>query len=556
MTNSSEQSKAAPKPSRIGEILVEEKVVTEDQLKRALKVQAAMEQGRQLSEIFVELGYATKKAISAAIAKHGKSLRIGDMLVEQGIITEEDVDKAIGIQKEKSIPFGEVLLELGLINERILLINLAHQGQVPFIEPSFGMIDKSVLVGVSPDFLAKNQFMPFAKDDDGRTVVVVSNLHDFKVKQSIDDIYHGDFTLALGPSESLKQCIEDYRRFGTKTDSPRHAETEAEEDENSIIPLVEHLLIQAIEDRASDVHIEPKMLSNAHDARMGAGADSLAGQVLAHIPHALESLPVLPAISQKVLKLVDDPDSSMSEFADLIREDTVMAAKVLTVSNSALYGGLSQITDLSNACARLGMRTVASIVQTVANENLYKVDNPEAQKLMEKLWHHAVATAYLSHEIALLLSVPNAGIYHLAGLIHDIGKIALVDIIYSAEDGSLAELKDKPEIVHEIMSNYHALIGLHIVQDWNLPPDFAIAAYCHHNPDDALHDEWKSIAHTVALANSMAHVSDWGSDYDQDVALITHPSAVYFSFTDIKLATMRVDLDEKMESLLGALASN
>ena len=124
MTNSSEQSKAAPKPSRIGEILVEEKVVTEDQLKRALKVQAAMEQGRQLSEIFVELGYATKKAISVAIAKHGKSLRIGDMLVEQGIITEEDVDKAIGIQKEKSIPFGEVLLELGLINERILLINL------------------------------------------------------------------------------------------------------------------------------------------------------------------------------------------------------------------------------------------------------------------------------------------------------------------------------------------------------------------------------------------------------------------------------------------------
>jgi len=54
----------------------------------------------------------------------------------------------------------------------------------------------------------------------------------------------------------------------------------------------------------------------------------------------------------------------------------------------------------------------------------------------------------------------------------------------------------------------------------------------------------------------MAHVSDWGSEYTQDVALVTRPSAVYFSFTDIKLATMRVDLDEKMESLLGALGSS
>jgi len=93
------------------------------------------------------------------------------------------------------------------------------------------------------------------------------------------------------------------------------------------------------------------------------------------------------------------------------------------------------------------------------------------------------------------------------------------------------------------------------VQDWT-PADFAIAAYCHHDPDNAPHDEWKTISHTVALANSMAHVSDWGSEYTQDVALVTHPSAVYFSFTDIKLATMRVDLDEKMESLLGALGSS
>lgn len=299
---------------------------------------------------------------------------------------------------------------------------------------------------------------------------------------------------------------------------------------------------------------EASMLPGVNDVRMGARPDSLAGQLLACIPAALDSLPVLPAISQKVLELVDDPESSMNDLAELIREDTVMSTKVLTVSNSALFGGLSEITELGNACARLGMQTVSGIVQTIANENLYKTKDPTAQALMEKLWHHAVATAYLSHEIALLMSLPNAGVYHLAGLVHDIGKIALVDTIYGAKKGPIAELKDKPELLHEIISSYHPLVGLHIIQGWNLPPEFAVAAFYHHDPDDVPDDEWKTITHTVSLANAMAHVSDWESEYRQDTALITHPSAVYFSLTDIKLATMRVDLDEKMESLLSALA--
>ena len=299
--------------------------------------------------------------------------------------------------------------------------------------------------------------------------------------------------------------------------------------------------------------IQSNMLEGVHDVRQGARPDSLAGQVLEQIHEALKALPVLPAVSQKVLEMVDNPNSSMNDLADLIREDTVMSAKVLNVSNSALYGGLSEITDLGNACTRLGIKSVASIVQTIANENLYKVDDPAAKKIMERLWHHAVATAHISNEISVLMATPNVGTYHLAGLIHDIGKIALVDIIYSAADGPIADLKNNPDIFHEIMSNYHALLGLHIVQQWNLPPEFAIAAFYHHDPNAAETEEWKSIAHTVSLANAIAHISGWGSEYKQDVALITHPSAMYFSLSDVKLAVLRVDLDEKMESMLGAL---
>ncbi len=305
--------------------------------------------------------------------------------------------------------------------------------------------------------------------------------------------------------------------------------------------------------KKSNSGMETIPVPGVSDFRIGATAESLAGQVMDKLAGSLDKLPVLPAIAQRVLEVTQDEDSSMQDLALVIEEDTVMSAKVLTVSNSALYGGLTQITDLSGACTRLGMNTVSGIVQTVANENLYTSDNPDALEAMQKLWHHAVATSYLSNEIAKLISSPFAGTLHLAGLVHDIGKIALIDIIYKAKDGPLLELQSKPELFQEIISRYHTIFGLHIVLQWNLPPELAMAVYYHHNPEQAPSENWKSIAHTVALANATAHVSGWGSEYTKDVSLMTFPSAAHFSIADIKLATMRVDLDDKMESLLGAL---
>ena len=304
-----------------------------------------------------------------------------------------------------------------------------------------------------------------------------------------------------------------------------------------------------------DTGLETVIVPGVPDFRIGASPESLAGQIMREIGGALDTLPVLPDIAHRVLEVTGDPNSSMQDLAAVIEEDTVMTAKVLTVSNSALYGGLNQITDLSGACTRLGVNTVSSIVQTVANENLYKVENAEAYAAMQKLWHHAVATSYLCNEIAKLISSPHAGTLHLAGLVHDIGKIALIDIIFKATEGPLVELQSKPELFQEILSRYHTLFGLHIILQWNLPPELAMAVYYHHKPGQAPNENWKSIAHTVALANAVAHVSGFGSEHEVDISLISFPSSAYFSLTDIKLATLRVDLDEKMESLLGALNS-
>ncbi|NIA14638.1 MAG: HDOD domain-containing protein [Nitrospiraceae bacterium] len=301
--------------------------------------------------------------------------------------------------------------------------------------------------------------------------------------------------------------------------------------------------------------IHTAVLEGAPDVRALATPGSIGGELLAIVAKSVDDLPVLPEVSHHIISMLHDPDASMEDLAELISHDPVVAAKILRVANSAMYGGLHEIVDLKSACARLGTRTVANVVQALSSGAFYTDEGAIFPDLMRRLWRHAVATAHCANEIAMQVAEPRPDTLFVGGLIHCIGQVVLLDAISRSENAMIIALKESQEVVGEILASYSPLVGLHVVQQWNLPPEFGVLVMCHHDPKLAPAESWESKVHILCLAESMATVSGYGITEENDITLLGHPSAQYFGLTDVKLASLRVDLEERVEPLLELIGS-
>lgn len=290
------------------------------------------------------------------------------------------------------------------------------------------------------------------------------------------------------------------------------------------------------------------------DVRSLATEGSIAGAVFGELESALESLPVLPEVSQRVMKVVRDPDSAAGDLAEAVGQDQAMAVKVLQVANSAFYGGLQEIKDLQTACARLGMKTVANVVQAVASQQLFSSPSVLYKVMLKQLWHHSLATAHCAHELARLLAEPHADQLFAAGLLHDIGITMLIQIVANSKDPILLKLQSEPRLLYEVCDRFHELTGLHAVLRWKLPPEFAVAAFCHHSPEHLKDAEMERVAHMVCMANAVTGQTDFAFGREKELpSLMTLPSARYLNLSDVKIATLRVDLEDRLQALIDVI---
>lgn len=207
--------------------------------------------------------------------------------------------------------------------------------------------------------------------------------------------------------------------------------------------------------------------------------------------------PVMPQVVREIQAVVKRPKSTADQMAEVIEKDPVISLRLISVSNSPIYRGVSEIQNVKSALPRLGLKETLNIVLAIANKSLYSTDKVQFKILMDKLWVHSLATAYGSKLIAQNLKLVDSENFFLMGLTHDIGKILLLKAFTDVS-------KEKNLNMNAVTANIqeaHLSFGSFLLKRWGFDDEF-LNVLTHHDDKKLSPDTGKEIL-VVHLANML-----------------------------------------------------
>ncbi|MGB5451903.1 MAG: HDOD domain-containing protein [Sedimenticolaceae bacterium] len=174
-------------------------------------------------------------------------------------------------------------------------------------------------------------------------------------------------------------------------------------------------------------------------------------------------LPSLPDLALKIGKAIDNPDNANEDIARLIQIDPALTARIISVVNSAAFGGFNKIQSIHQATARLGRNKVRSLVYSCLLKGIFKINSSTLKKHMETLWQHSAYVAAL----AFVLGRETPGIDPeqalLAGLVHDIGAVAVIGGI-----NRFPLLAEREEVLDYTIASSRIEMGVLTLKQWGL----------------------------------------------------------------------------------------
>lgn len=233
-------------------ILVKEGLVNKEQLGYAERVRAKLEGRRTLLQVLKDLRYVNDEQIREAIRKNRVSMKIGNLLVELGHISPADLERAFEIQKGDKKPkkIGQILVDQSFIGERELLDVLSLQLGLPVVDPEYGEVDRELFLKVPAAWFNSHKLIPVRKDAEGGVVVAFADPMDRFDLEAAEQIFGQNVIPAIAAENSIQEAVRRMQRL-KNLDALAHA------GEDSAAGIVNSLIMAAIKERASDIHIEP-----------------------------------------------------------------------------------------------------------------------------------------------------------------------------------------------------------------------------------------------------------------------------------------------------------
>lgn len=198
-----------------------------------------------------------------------------------------------------------------------------------------------------------------------------------------------------------------------------------------------------------------------------------------------KQLPTLPVLLIEINRMLENPFTSNKKISTLLMKDQAMVAKILKLSNSAIYSKRQEITNLANAITFLGTQTIRNLILQITMVRMFPIEGDDIPEFSaDTFWEHSLGTAYFTNTLAEKLNLPPSDDYYVSALLHDLGKL----VVYQFYPEKFKEIiykqikEDMIDIAAEtaVLGVNHADIGEFLADKWKFKNVIAAAIRDHH----------------------------------------------------------------------------
>lgn len=251
----------------------------------------------------------------------------------------------------------------------------------------------------------------------------------------------------------------------------------------------------------------------------------------------INSLPSLSAVVMDLLRSLGEEEIGNTLLAQKISQDQALSARTLKLANSSFYGTAFRSKTVQEAVTVLGSKTIRRLAMASA-----LIDGlPQAKDSgfdVKSLWRHSIATALCAAELALEAG-GTSDIAYVAGLLHDVGRLALATHLPTEYHDAMAYRARYDcsvlQAEQEVLGLDHSVVGEALTRHWHLPEELQLAVACHHAVRAG---HTSQLPLVVLVADAMAHAMDLADDPNEAVPPI--PVAVWSALALDDSALQRV----------------
>jgi len=221
-------------------------------------------------------------------------------------------------------------------------------------------------------------------------------------------------------------------------------------------------------------------------------------------------LPAMPQVLLRLLDLCHKEEATLSEITRIVAQDAGMTGRILCVANSSAFHRPGPALGLEQSLLILGIDALKALVIGESVAQVFNHFSRDCSTDLRPFWHHSLATAVIAQELAQHMGYAHGEEAYLAGLLHDVGRLALLSIApreygphFATADGDKLCSFEKASLALT-----HTEAGAWMIERWRLDSFLADSALYHHEPPARL-VATHPLVRIVLLANRMA---EYGPD--------------------------------------------